>query len=433
VTSLSTPHLVADGFTFPTSLAFDEAGTMYVAEAGLPFGGARPGGRVWRVETGGEQVLVSDDLPPPVNGLSHHGGALLVSVGGHPSGIVRLSDEGSVETVVEGLPGPGNYQTNMAVVGPDEKLYFSQGAMTNSGIIGLDAYEIGWLARLPHSHDLPGFEVELTGVNVRTPNPLVPGNGEVETGAFVPFGTATRPGQRIRAHLPATAAVMRCELDGSALELVAWGLRNAYGLGFLPDGRLLAMDQGADDRGSRPIGNAPDLLYEIHPGSWYGWPDFIGGEPVIDARFRPQRGPAPTFVLANHHELPPPQRPLISFPPHAAAVKFDVSPAGDLIVALFGDEAPMTAPPGERVGRGIVRVDLEDRLVEPLGVGPFARPIDVRFSPDGVLHVLDFGRFEMTERGVEAEPGTGRVYGLAPGWGLRTAPAVAANAGPGTW
>ena len=56
---------------------------------------------------------------------------------------------------------------------------------------------------------------------------------------------------------------MRCNPDGSGLELVAWGLRNAYGLGFLPDGRLLATDQGADDRGSRPVGNAPDMLFEV--------------------------------------------------------------------------------------------------------------------------------------------------------------------------
>lgn len=68
--------------------------------------------------------------------------------------------------------------------------------MTNTGIIGLDAYEIGWLARLPHSHDLPGSEVELTGVNIRTPNPLAPGDEELDTGAFVPFGTPTRSGQR---------------------------------------------------------------------------------------------------------------------------------------------------------------------------------------------------------------------------------------------
>jgi glucose/arabinose dehydrogenase len=56
--------------------------------------------------------------------------------------------------------------------------------------------------------------------------------------------------------------------------LVAWGLRNAYGLLFLPDGRLLAIGQGADDRGSRPVGNVPDLLFEGNPGAWYGWPDF---------------------------------------------------------------------------------------------------------------------------------------------------------------
>ncbi len=412
MTEAWTTQVVTEALTFPTSLAFDDAGRMYVAEAGLPFGGAPAGGRVWRIEPDGGRVLLADRLSPPVNGLTHHRGDLIVSVGGQPSQILRLSPDGRTETLVGGLPGPGNYQTNMAVVGPDEKLYFSQGAMTNSGIIGLDAYEIGWLARLPHSHDLPGFELELTGVNLRTANPLAPDGGEVETGAFVPFGTSTRRGQRVPAELPCTAAVMRCALDGSNLELVAWGLRNAYGLGFLPDGRLLAIDQGADDRGSRPIGNAPDLLYEVRPGAWFGWPDFIGGEPVTDGRFVPQRGPAPTFLLANHHELPPPQPPLVAFGPHTAAVKFDVGPGEQLFVALFGDEAPMTAPPAEPVGRSVVRVDLDRGEVHAVAAGPFDRPIDIRFSPEGALHVLDFGRFEMTERGVEAQPRTGKVYRL---------------------
>ena len=56
---------------------------------------------------------------------------------------------------------------------------------------------------------------------------------------------------------------------------MAWGLRNAYGLGFLPDGRLIATEQSADARGSRPIGNAPDALYVVEQGAWYGWPDFV--------------------------------------------------------------------------------------------------------------------------------------------------------------
>jgi glucose/arabinose dehydrogenase len=91
------------------------------------------------------------------------------------------------------------------------------------------------------------------------------------------------------------------------------GACKAYGLCFLPDGRLLAVDQGPDDRGSQPIGNAPDLLFEVRRGAWYGWPDFIGGDPVTDPAYMPTRGPAPRFVLANHAELPPPERPLVRF------------------------------------------------------------------------------------------------------------------------
>jgi glucose/arabinose dehydrogenase len=213
---------------------------------------------------------------------------------------------------------------------------------------------------------------------------------------------------------------MRCNPDGSELELVAWGIRNAFGLGFLPDGRLLAVDQGADDRGSRPVGNIPDLLFEVRQGAWYGWPDFIGDTPITDPQYRPVRGKAPCFVLANHHELPPPEAPLLRFPPHAAAVKFDIAPssiaqwAGKLFVALFGDEVPMTAPSGPRVGRSIAVVDPTDWSLHTLITHPLLRPIDVRFGPDGrSLSILDFGYFEMdAERGVVAEAKSGKLWRL---------------------
>jgi glucose/arabinose dehydrogenase len=413
-------HLVADQLSFPTSLTFDEAGHIYVAEAGLPFGGAPPGGRVWKLDATGARTLLAEGLHPPVNGLTAYQGALYVSEGGHPARIRRLTLDGQQTVLLEGLPGPGNYHTNMVAFGPDGYLYFSQGAMTNTGIVGLDAYELGWLRRLPHAHDLPGYEIELAGVNVTTPNPLDPApDARTSTGAFAPFGTPTTAGQRIAAQLPCTAAVMRCRPDGSGLELVAWGLRNAYGLGFLPDGRLLALDQGADDRGSRPVGNVPDLLYEVRPGAWYGWPDFIGGEPITAEQYRPTRGPAPTFVLANHHELPPPERPLLRFPPHAAAVKFDVAPAhlsawaGHLFVALFGDEAPMTAPAGPRVGRSVARIDPSDWSLHPFLAEPLLRPMDARFDATGsALYILDFGEFEMSAAGVVARAQTGKLWRL---------------------
>jgi glucose/arabinose dehydrogenase len=211
---------------------------------------------------------------------------------------------------------------------------------------------------------------------------------------------------------------MRCRRDGSGLELVAWGVRNAYGLGFLPDGRLLATDQGADDRGSRPIGHAPDVLYEVKRGAWYGWPDFVGGRPVDDPAFRPTRGPHPSAILANHDTLPAPEKPLLSFAVNAAAAKFAVLPPtahrwpGQLLVALFGDEKPMTAPPGAKVGRTMLRVDPADWSAHPVALPPgLERPIDVAVSPDGRrLWVLDFGRFEMLGEGrIDALAGSGAV------------------------
>jgi len=416
-------ELIADDLSFPTSLTFDDEGVMYVAESGLPFGGAPPGGRIWRVTRDGRRRRLADGLRPPVNGLLFHRGELYVAEGGHPGRISRFRPDGSQTVILDGLPGPGNYHTNMAVVGPDEKLYFSQGAMTNTGIVGLDAYELGWLRRLPHAHDTPGLDITLAGINVETHNPL---DGDAaaraRTGAFVAFGQETRPGQRVPGGLPCTASVMRCDLDGSNLELVAWGLRNAYGLGFLPSGELLAVDQGADDRGSRPVGNGPDLLFKVRQGAWYGWPDFIGGDPITDAQFMPERGAPPSFVLLNHDELPPPERPLLRFPPHVAAVKFDVAPAsfggwgGHIFIALFGDERPMTAPAGPRVGRGVARIDPADWSLHPFDSVPLLRPIDVRFDPcAGAMYILDFGHFEMEPTGgVSARAGSGKVWQLLP-------------------
>jgi glucose/arabinose dehydrogenase len=407
---------VAAGLQFPTSLVFDDA-AAYVVESGLPFGGAPPGGRVWLLNAGSRE-LVAEGLRPPVNGIAVHDGALYVSEGGHPAALTRIAVDGTRREIVSDLPGPGDYQVNGPVVGPDRRLYFAQGAMSNLGIVGVDSVQLAWLQRIPAAHDVPGVAVTLAGADVDTPDPRAPGARPVRTGAFAPFGTPTRPGQTVPAGLPATAAVMRCAPDGSGLELVAWGLRNAYGLGFLPDGRLLALDQGADDRGSRPVGNAPDLLVEVRAGAWYGWPDYIGGTPVTDPAYTPSRGPRPRFVLAHHDALPPPEPPRLRFSPHVAATKLDVGPehagawAGKLAVALFGDEAPLTVPRGgPPARRGVVRVDPDTWALSDGVSGPWHRPIDVRFHPTRPeLWVVDFGEFEMTGSGARARAGSGSVW-----------------------
>src|SRR5437764_1273378 len=191
-TSSDRLELVTEGFSFPTSLTFDEEGMVYLAESGLPFGGAPAGGCIWRIAPDGSRLLLAGELRPPVNGLTFHKGSLYVSEGGHPGRISRLDLDGQITVILDNLPGPGNYHTNMVAFGPDGKLYFSQGAMTNTGIIGLDAYELGWLRRLPHAHDVPGYDIVLAGINVETANPLSDEPGaRAQTGAFVPFGIRT--------------------------------------------------------------------------------------------------------------------------------------------------------------------------------------------------------------------------------------------------
>jgi glucose/arabinose dehydrogenase len=125
-------ELVADGFSFPTSLTFDDAGIAYVAESGLPFGGAPAGGRIWRLDSDGNRTLLLEGLRPPVNGLTFHQGSLYISEGGHPGRISRLDLDGKQTVILDNLPGPGNYHTNMVAFGPDGKLYFSQGSMLMS-------------------------------------------------------------------------------------------------------------------------------------------------------------------------------------------------------------------------------------------------------------------------------------------------------------
>jgi glucose/arabinose dehydrogenase len=400
--------LVAD-LNFPTGLTFGDDGALYVAESGLPFAGAPRGGRIWRIEQDRRELLVAD-LRPPVNGVTFHHGALYITEAGHPSRILRLElGSGRQETVLEGLPGPGNYHANTVAFGADGKLYFSQGAMTNTGVIGLDAYDLGWLQLLPHEHDLPGLEIVVRHAEFATDDPREGGTGHAVTGPFADFGAVHPEGTRIAARLPCSAAVMRCDPDGQNLELVAWGLRNAFGLLFLRDGRLLATEQGADDRGSRPAGNVPELLYLVQEGRWYGWPDFVGGVPICDPRFAPEGGEAPQCILANHDQLPTPERPLVEFTTHVAATKLDEAPDGRIVIAMFGDEVPMTAPSGPRVGRNLAIIDPASWEASFIPTPSLHRPLDVKFGPDGRLYVLDFGHFEPGRGSLKATPASGSI------------------------
>jgi glucose/arabinose dehydrogenase len=218
-----------------------------------------------------------------------------------------------------------------------------------------------------------------------------------------------------------SGAVLRANLDGSGLEVVADGFRNNYGLAFHPDGRLFTTEQGPDQRGTRPV-RGPDNFYDVVAEGWYGWPDFYGGVPVTDPSRTPPSGPPPQPVLLD----PPPlaRPPFAEFPEHSTAVGFDFAPSeafapsGTAFVALFGDLTPVTsAGVVERTGHEVVLVTpaaavasfLSSEVTSALGQVVF-RPTDATFDPSGqVLYVTHFGEINAVPGGVAPRPGTGAL------------------------
>ena len=107
----------------------------------------------------------------------------------------RLARDGRLEDAVTDLPGLGDHQTNYPVVGPDDKLYWVQGTVTNQGVVGADNFAYEWLSKYPRDHDIPAHDVTLAGRNYEFRNVLGSLTETVRAGAFVPFGTEASAGQ----------------------------------------------------------------------------------------------------------------------------------------------------------------------------------------------------------------------------------------------
>jgi glucose/arabinose dehydrogenase len=538
--------VVLANLTYPTSVDFDDAGNLFIAEGGYIYGDDVAPARIIRVSANGDTATVADNLSGPVTDLLWHDKRLYIS----HRGKISVLEPSGVRDLLTGLPSEGDHHNNQLAIGPDGKLYFGQGTATNSGIVGLDSFKMGWLAKYPDVHDVPAKDIRVTDQAFETPDPFslfadkrkehgehgsshekqqakdqssdagkaheghgatpqesrkteatatghgghavqgtqgqapkddhhkhadhnskgsadaktheehaahaadakkgssgeapsakqtahgheghhgsgqsqhgqhenhgavekTPqwGPGTVKTYVMQPFGKTPPDDGAMRGTTKANGTILRMNLDGSDLEVYAWGLRNPFGVMWGPDDELYVSDNGYDERGSRPIAHAPDCLWRIKQGAWYGFPDYAAGIPVTDARFRPEKGPAPKFLMRDH---PMPEKPLAELTHHVGAAKIDYSHndrfgfKGQLFVALAGDMNPNTGHHEERSGFEVIRMNPEDGSIESFfnakkeALGPKGfeyvttagprRPVDVRFSPDGsALYVVDIG------------------------------------------
>jgi hypothetical protein len=211
-----TVDVVATGFNAPVHCTFDDQGFCCVSECGHKIE-SKP--RIVRVDmASGEQETVFElpaerwSLTGAFTGATWHDGAFYFA---NTDTISRLDPDGSIHDIVTDLPGKGDHQTNYPVVSPDGKLYWGQGSATNAGVVGADNFAYEWLASYPEFCDVPGQDVVLSGRNYEFQNVLGQITDTVRTGAYVPFGTETEPGQVIPGQAKCTGSVLRWKRAGN--------------------------------------------------------------------------------------------------------------------------------------------------------------------------------------------------------------------------
>jgi glucose/arabinose dehydrogenase len=462
------------GLTAPTAFCFvrepgEYEGAMLIAESGA--GGFRP--RIYgfrhdltyfdiyprgrRVPTFG-LLKGANDIYGPIGGMTVSQGRISVTHRDAAGfGCVSAFDfNGNKTTIVGGLPARGDYSvTDIAVHPTTGRLYFGVGAATNSGVVGLDNWAVGWVKRFPKVCDIPSATLKLLGYRFDTPNPMagIFGGADIAvTAPFSPFGVSNQTRVPKAADGKPTSAIYSVNPNGGDLRVEAWGIRLPRGLAFNEYANLFITNNGMELRGTRPVKDDPDVLLKFQQ-TWYGFPDFSADfNPISDERYQPPREliqphgyPDNSFVIDHNGSglsSPAPFKDQLlfgTFPALSGAAKMDFVPSdksfkdlrGSAIVALSGDRAPF-ATGGRKlkapVGYKVMSIDDRDHLPKdfvrntsglPMSMTTgrpesLERPIDVKFGPDGKLYILDFGRMEVRSGKEKIAGGTGKIFVVEP-------------------
>jgi hypothetical protein len=127
----------------------------------------------------------------------------------------------------------------LKISGSDGRIYFGQDEITNSGVVGIDTADNGFLKIAPQLQDVPAIDIVLGGQNFKWANPLTAEkNATATTGAFSTFGKSTHKGEIIKGNVKCSACVMSVKIvpgtnsNVADLRVVSWGLGSPYGLAF---------------------------------------------------------------------------------------------------------------------------------------------------------------------------------------------------------
>ena len=432
---------VVGGLDFPTSITWDDQGNMFVAEAGGGLGQKEGQMRIMHVKDGMAKEVVNLSNKPGFEvalvGLTWHDGAFYVThrAENGTGAASRVTKDGQVETLFQGIiDSKAEHQINDIRMGPDGRMYVAVGLAGNAGVMDMSAS----IQEYPDARSTPCQDIVLIGKNFKTANFLSEEEGDsVLTGAFVPFGVETHPGQVIQGVTLCGGSILSFDPRDpmGTIKTHAWGFRNLIGLAWdHKTGEMYAAENGYDIRGSRPVKGEIDATLKVKEGMWYGVPDFSASrKPLTNPEFEvPDKFQAPIFINGEFvgkdlgfvidHEasgLTPPDPSLVvgHHMVHSSPSLLDVAPAswgnweGNLFIAEWGDLTPPTDPLRAELTAGfrVVRVNPETGHLEPFvgngHPGPASEqglsgkginhPFDVKFGPDGAMYIVDYGEVKV--------------------------------------
>lgn len=303
------------------------------------------------------------------------------------SKITRLSGANltTVQDVLVNLPRSArDHLVNQPVFGPDGALYFDQGSNTSMG-----APDTAWDHRI---------ERLLSGAILRLDPRRLP--------AALPLDVMTADGGGT--YDPFAA--------GAALTIYASGVRNAYDLVWTRDGTLYAPTNGSAAGGSTPAGPAGvpglegvdttqhDFLFRIEQGGYYGHPNPVRNQFVLNGGYTPSNGldvnEVPDYGAATGGAAVNPEPDYkgyvwdfgLNVSPNGVieysnASAFSGMLAGKLLVVRYsgpGDIVVLTRNPDGSIASQNTGV---------AGLKGFVDPIDITEDPaTGNLYVSDYGQ-----------------------------------------
>ena len=263
-----------DGLTTPTSVCIDKdegenRGTVLIAEGGMGNTPVRifalkPDRTLVQIYPVGKQLpTFLDFLKPtfriygPIGGMCVVNGRIVVTHrDANGMGVITsLGYDGSHKTIVADLPAQGDHSVTDVALNPvNGRLYFGVGSATNSGVVGLDNWQIGWVRKRPTFHDTTYVPLTLLGKRFDTKNPragLWGGADIAVTGPFQSFNNS----QQIRippaSNAKPGAAIYSVSATGGDLRLEGHGIRLPRGFVFTEYGGLFFTNNGMEMRGTR--------------------------------------------------------------------------------------------------------------------------------------------------------------------------------------